>query len=335
MRITLIALLLLCCSVCGLAQEVTDLPAESSRHYADAIDPSISDEFNSSRLDTQKWGRRNTGGASVADHSGDDSLIVMESEESDDHSSTQYVSVKATAKNGPVRTGGIVSRASGYYGFYVVRFRYRGLNSPEVIEKKTIWHPAVWSGKSDNIDDANRTTASDGYWLEIDFVEWETQTGGWSCDAPARLVDSKGVKRKVVTKGHGMEKAIMKDEVAIHDARWQTVGLEYSPDFLKLWQWKNGRWEYYNDRHVAFVEDDLRRPESKYTITTIGKKAAQPCFWLLGNVVSRYLVPAIESKTIKHTMEDMSFDIDYFRYYRHKSIQDADWKWEKQLPNGG
>lgn len=166
-------------------------------------------------------------------------------------------------------------------------------------------------------------------------MEWETHKHGWSSDAPARLVDSTGVKRKVITKGPGLEKAIMKDVVAIHDDRWQTIGLEYSPDYLKLWQKKEGRWTDYSDRLVTFVDDDPDKPESKYTITTIGRKAAQPAFWVLGNVVSPYLWPRIEDGTIKHTMHDMSFDIDYFRYYRHRSVQDADWMWEKELPSGG
>ncbi|WP_144057929.1 hypothetical protein [Novipirellula maiorica] len=209
------------------------------------------------------------------------------------------------------------------------------MDSPEVRKKKTIWHPSVWSGILDNTEGVKRRSTNSPFWLEIDFMEWETQSGGWSCDAPARLVDSKGVKRKVVTKGPGLEKAIVKDEVPIHDDRWQIVGLEYTPEHLKLWRWDDGNWESFSDRHVTFVKDDSVTPESKYTIETIGRKSAQPCFWLLGNVVSRYLIPSIEEGTVKHSMDDMSFDVDYFRYYRHKSVKDADWPWENQLPNGG
>lgn len=119
------------------------LPNGLDSSYAERPDPSISDEFNAASLDDRKWGRRNTR-QGVAEHIDDKSLVVMESEKSDNLASTGYVSMKSTARNGPPRTAGIVSRATGYFGFYEVRFRYRGLGAPDVVAKKTIWHPSVW-----------------------------------------------------------------------------------------------------------------------------------------------------------------------------------------------
>ena len=322
-----------CMSVSG--QTVASLPAEVRRRYVAEVDASISDEFNAASLDTNKWGRRHSRPESVGKFAGDESLVAMESETSPADTTVRYLSVKATAKGGAPRTAGIVSRASGYFGFYVVKFRYRGLDAPDVQQKRTIWHPSVWSAITDHAKDKSRKSTNSRFWLEIDLMEWETAKHGWSSDAPARLVDSTGEVRKVVTKGPGLEKAIMKDEVAIADDGWQTVGLEYTPEYLKLWQWKNGEWGNYSDREVNFVEHDLQTPESRYTISTIGRKAAQPCFWVLGNVVSPYLLPRIEAGTVTQTMRDMSFDIDFFRYYRHKSIEEADWMWENQLPSGG
>lgn len=311
-----------------------ELPVNIASQYGAQPDPWISDEFNSRNIDRQKWGRRNTK-EGVREHIHDSSLVVMESEEHDGDSITRYVSIKATAKNGPPRTAGIVSRASGYFGFYVVKFRYHGLDSPEVVKNKTIWHPSIWCAYSDHVEEVNRTTSRADNWIEIDLMEWETFQHAWSSDAPARLTDSHGLKRKVITQGPMAEKAIMKDKVAIHDSRWQTVGLEYTPYYLKLWKLTDGGWEEYGDREVKFVDDDPDEPESKYTMTTIGKKAAQPAFWVLGNVISPYLIPGIRDGSVKQTMKDMSFDIDYFRYYRHKSVLDANWRWEKQLPQGG
>lgn len=322
------------CAHSTWGQSVSELPNKLGRQYVDQVDPSISDEFNAGELDTEKWGRRNTR-VGVAEHINDQSLVVMESEQADGAGEAQYLSIKATAKNGPPRTAGIVSRASGYFGFYVVKFRYRGLDAPEVVKKKSIWHPSVWCAVTTPIEGMKRVIPHQGTWVEIDLMEWETFPHAWSSDAPARLIDSMGKRRKVITKGSGAEKAIMKDKVPIHDDRWQTIGLEYTPEYLKLWTWENGRWKYYSDREVTFIADDPQKPESKYTINTIGKSAGEPAFWILGNVISPYLVPRIKAGTIKQTMDDMSFDIDYFRYYRHNSVEDADWKWEKQLPNGG
>ncbi len=42
---------------------------------------------------------------------------------------------------------------------------------------------------------------------------------------------SKGDQRKGITKEPELEKAIMIDGAASHDARWQTAGVEYTLDY--------------------------------------------------------------------------------------------------------
>jgi hypothetical protein len=317
------------------AQTPQQLP-EKGDQYEVYRDNSVSDEFNSGKLDTKKWGRRNTGGGSIEGYVNDKSLVQLEKETKNGFT-TKFVSIKATKEKGAPKTAGLVSKATGFYGFYTVRFRFRGFDTADVKEKGSVWHPAVWCALQNNTDGVKRTATKDkSFWTEIDFMEWENGANGWSSDAPARLKDSKGVKRKVVTKGKGAEKAIMtKGPFQTYDPVWQTIGLEYTPEYLKLWKWTNGEWIHMGNRVVKFVEEDKAIPESKYTLHTIGKNARKPAFWLLGNIVARYVLAKVENGTNTHTMNDLSVDFDFFRYYRHKSTENIDWMWENGVKNGG
>ncbi|MDV7185896.1 hypothetical protein R3X25_01280 [Lutibacter sp. TH_r2] len=319
----------------SIAQTPQQLP-ENGNEYEVYRDNSISDEFNSAKLDAKKWGRRNTGGASIEDYVNDKSLVLME-KETVNNLTTKYVSIKATKEKGAPKTAGLVNKASGFYGFYTVRFRFRGFDTDDVKEKGSVWHPAVWCALQNNTDVVKRTATKDkDFWTEIDFMEWENGANGWSSDAPARLKDSKGVKRKVITKGKGAEKAIMtKGPFQTYDPVWQTIGLEYTPEYLKLWKWTNGEWVHMGNRVVRFVEEDETNPESKYTISTIGKNARKPAFWILGNIVARHVLAKVENGTNTHTINDMALDFDFFRYYRHKSTVNIDWMWENGVKNGG
>ncbi|WNJ16567.1 hypothetical protein [Pontibacter sp. G13] len=319
------------------AQTPQQLPKESRKQYVSYRDNSLSDEFNGPQLDTLKWGRRNTGGGSIEPHFRDESLVSMESETRSDGTLNQYVSLLGTAKNGPPRTAGLVSKATGFYGFYVVRFRYRGFDSEEVREHGTVWHPAVWSAIGDSRAGVKQfASESRDFWLEIDLMEWENGANGWSSDAPARLKDSQGEKRKVITKGPNAEKGVMhKGPIQIYDPVWQTIGLEYTPEYLKLWNWENGAWQHMGERVVKFVEENPQQPEQSYTLNTIGNQARTPGFWILGNIIARYIWARMEAGTNTHPVQEMHMDFDYFRYYRHKQAVKMDWPWENQQPQGG
>jgi hypothetical protein len=325
----------LCFSTLIEAQTPQQLPKEASEQYVTYRDNSISDEFNSEELDHNKWGRRNTGGTSIEDYVNDTSLVKME-QETTNGLTTKFVSIKGTTQNKAPKTAGLVSNASGFYGFYTVRFRFRGFDTDDVIEKGSVWHPSVWCAIQNNTDGSKKSSVSDSnFWIEIDFMEWENGENGWSSDAPARLKDSKGVKRKVITKGKDAEKGIMaKGPFQTYTPIWQTIGLEYTPEYLKLWQWNSGKWNHIGERIVQFVEEDLTNPESKYTLNTIGKNARKPAFWYLGNIVARYVLEKVEDGTNTHTMNDLSVDFDFFRYYRHKYAENIDWPWENGLQKG-
>ncbi len=308
----------------AIAQSPSDLPTAVAKSYSTKIDAKVSDEFNGTKLDWSKWGRRNTGGYMVEKYVDDKSLVVMESDTKGGER-VEYVSVKATTKDGAPRTAGIVTKSAGYFGFYVVKFRINGLGEDVLKDNKTIWHPSVWSGINSNIAESTKRVKHTGNWIEIDLMEWETSHNGWACDAPARFVPKEGKSRKVVTSGKGQEKAVLTKAIKHKDGEWATVGFEYSPDYLRIWEWRDGKWVDLNIQDVRFVDDNKDDPALSYTPTTIGRSAAQPCFWLLGNVVSRYLYKSIEDGSCKFHKGDHSIDFDYFRYYPHKSVENTKW----------
>ncbi|MFI3269847.1 MAG: hypothetical protein SNG14_06525 [Rikenellaceae bacterium] len=312
----------------AVAQEVTSLPKEVAKNYLTKYDTSISDEFNGKDVDWTKWGRRNTGGAYIEKHVKDKSLVVMESEK-EGKETTNYLSIKGIASDGNIRTAGIVTRSTGYYGFYTLRFRFKGLDSEEVRKKKTIWHPSVWGAVMSNTAGSKLKCASGGYWLELDFMEWNPGAGGWGSHTNARFVDKTG-KSRIISDKAG-EKAAMKDSVKENFDQWTTIGMEYTSKYIRIWQWDESAksWSMISDRDVTFVPIDLNDPEASYTKSTIGDKSQQPHFWIVGNVVSRYLYPRIANGTVTHTMLDMSVDYDYFRYYPQVSIANKKWSCKK------
>ncbi len=310
------------------AQEVTSLPKEVAKSYVTKYDNSISDEFNGSDVDWKRWGRRNTGGAYIDNHVDDKSLVVMESE-GEGAQRTSYVSIKGIASDGNIRTAGIITRSTGYHGFYTLRFRFRGLDSEEVATKKTIWHPSVWGAVLSNTAGSKQRCASGGYWLELDFMEWNPGEAGWGSHTNARFIDKSGKSRIVNGKE---EKAAMKDSVRENLDKWTTIGMEYTSEYIRLWQWDEAKssWSMISDRDVRFVDIDPNNPEASYTKSTIGNKSQQPHFWIMGNVVSRFLYPRIANGTIKHTMYDMAVDYDFFRYYPHISVKNQMWSCRKK-----
>lgn len=316
-------------AVSATAQEVASLPKDVAKNYLSQYDDAISDEFNGSDVDWSKWGRRNTGGAYIEKHVDDTSLVVMESE-GKGKAKTNYVSIKGIASDGDIRTAGIVTRTTGYYGFYTLRFRFQGLSSEEVKTKKTIWHPSVWGAVMSNTEGSKLKCASGGYWLELDFMEWNPAAAGWGSHTNARFVDKTG-KSRIINEKKG-EKAAMKDSVRENMDQWTTIGMEYTPKYIRIWQWddKAQSWTMISDRDVTFVPIDLENPEASYTKSTIGDKSQQPHFWIVGNVVSRYLYPRIANGTVTHTMYDMAVDYDFFRYYPQVDIAKKKWSCRKK-----
>ncbi|MFR9504299.1 MAG: hypothetical protein SNH73_07645 [Rikenellaceae bacterium] len=316
----------------AMAQSPSQLPTASSTIYALTPDARVSDEFNDNEINWSKWNRRMDGGVAIEDFVTDGSLVVLE-KEMENGEETSYVSMKAITRNGVPRTAGIVSETSSHFGFYVVRFRFKGLDTPDVKKNLTIWHPSVWSSvfTHQTFDRGAKISGDNRNWLEIDLLEWETEHNTWSCDAPARFTDSKGEMRKIIRSGPEQEKAMIKECVARDHEEWVTLGLEYADTHMRLWEWKDGKWIDISDREVKIVPDNLECPEKSYTPSTIAISACKPMYWLVGGVVSRFLYPSIQDGTCTHSMADASFDYDFFRYYPLASIENEHWPWRNGL----
>ncbi|MFI3285868.1 MAG: hypothetical protein R3Y08_04365 [Rikenellaceae bacterium] len=315
------------------AQLPSELPTSSKRIYSKRPDCRISDEFNDGEINWSKWNRRMDGGVAIEDYVTDGSLVVLESEMDGDQE-VNYVSMKALTRDGKPRTAGIVGETSAHFGFYVVRFRFRGLDSADVKANKTIWHPSVWSSvfTHQTFDRAAKISGENRNWLEIDLLEWETGFNTWSCDAPARFVDSKGEMRRAIRSGEEMEKAMIKecDQDRVHE-EWVTLGLEYSDTHMKLWEWIDSRWVDISDREVKIIDDNVESPESSFTPSSLARSVCKPMYWILGGVVSRFLYPEIQDGTTTYSMADAHFDYDFFRYYPLKSIEKEHWAWRNGL----
>ncbi len=295
------------------------LSFDSEVQYAERPDYSVSDEFNSDAEYEAKWYRRILPakvGKGVDRE--DKDLVQFESE-----AGVKYISFKGRAddeRGKNIRTSGIISRTTSYGGLYVARFRILGLDSESVKEKGTVWHPSIWCGKWGKDYDTSKFTKSES-WLEIDFIEWEGDA--WSGDAPARFQFSNGAMGKVNDRDKvkfGAKKAVMvdvKDNKDRDNEAWTTLALEYNEKFMKIWEYKDGKWVDISSRRVDFVDEDPKRLEDSFRINTLGKSAYKPVTWILGNVTSPWTLGRLtgDDDSKRPSCEDMSIDIDFFRYY--------------------
>lgn len=292
---------------------------KSEVKYATKPDYSVSDEFNSDAEYEKKWVRRilpkSVGKSLEID---DPSLVTFESEQGVDYISFKGVADDKYGKN--IRTAGIISKKSSYGGLYVTRFRILGLDTQSAKKQGSIWHPSIWCGRWGKDYTAQKFSKNES-WLEIDFIEWEGKS--WSCDAPARFQFSNGVMGKVNDRDKvefGAIKASVldeKDNLERDHTVWTTLALEYNSKFLKIWEYRDGEWINISSRTVEFVDENEDRREDAYRVNTLGKSSYKPTLWVLGNVTSPWLMGKLagEDDTKRPSCEDMSIDIDFFRYY--------------------
>ncbi|MFI3277431.1 MAG: hypothetical protein SNH13_02790 [Rikenellaceae bacterium] len=318
----IVALLAVSISISASANDI--LPVKltsftSEVKYASKPDYSISDEFDSDAKYEQKWKRRilpTKVGKSVDQN--DPSLVTFESD-----NDVKYISFKGVAdddKGKNIRTSGIISQKTAYGGFYVTRFRILGLDTEKCKTHGTIWHPSIWCAKWGKDYDTSNFKKNES-WLEIDFIEWEGKS--WSCDAPARFLFSNGVMGKVNDRDKvdfGAIKASVldeKDNLNRDHTQWTTLGLEYNSKFIKIWEYKDGKWINISSRTVDFVDENPNRLEDSFRQASLGKSAYKPVIWVLGNVTSPWMLGRLtgDNDAKRPSCEDMSIDIDFFRYY--------------------
>lgn len=292
-----------------LSVNAQDLPKELKKVYHKKPSKKHSDEFNGKRknnsFDTKKWHYRE----STKKGLGQGQEFV---EEKDGKLFCYGIKEKR-------KSGAIVSNDYFQYGWYAVKWKTTGIYH----NKRNAWHPSVWGSLDDTRGNKVPGTYEKGKsWMEIDLLEFSTGGGehtDWSSDAPAYIwVDSLQKKVKVnVGEGpkFGWKKAIMidgkkdayKGEVigAKGHGEWQTVGMEYHPDYLQMWKLDGEQWVKIGNK-VVFTDNTI--PPS---LRTVPKKAVKPLYWYVGSLFFTYGKTPIKEEQITNS----SFQVDWFHYH--------------------
>lgn len=269
----------------GMVYNPGGLPLEILTKYKRKADYSISDEFNSSSLNRNKWAYRTQKDPA---YWGTTDYVKMVNQKG-----TTFLSLRGNWKE---RKGsGIAAKKAVKFGFHIMRWRTVGIEP----NKSTPWHPSVWTSVSNFASGADaRSFNPNGKFTEIDFVEywyqpiWHTQTIAWKdgkVDKIQRLRDNN------------------KD---FPNGTWQVNGLEYHPNYLQLWKKNGNKW----------VKDGKRVPINKKSNTDyrLNKYFAKAGYWILSN---KYHFE--DTKRLFNgnpPLEDFKFEdswlhIDYFRFY--------------------
>lgn len=161
--------------------------------------------------------------------------------------------------------------------------------------------------------------------MEIDIMEFSTGSGeatDWSSDAPSYIWNDSLNKRVKVNdpngKAFGWKKAIMIDGLKDsykgevigakgHD-KWQTLGMEYHPDYIQMWKLDGNQWVKFGNT-VSFSDDD-KIP----TLRTVPKKAVKPLYWYIGSLFLSFGKPDISEEQITNS----TFEVDWFHFHSLK-----------------
>lgn len=260
--------------------ELLLIPAEVTEKYNTTHNVIVSDEFDGSSLNTDRWYRRKE-------------LIKENKRVTEEDRFIELKEGKLVCYGMEGKGGGIVSKNITSFGFYSLKWRVTGFP----LNLKSSYHPALWSGKSNG-----RETLKDNDWTEIDLVEVVSRGNNvvTQADAPCRINNLK-INDKTANGTLG-EKAIMKsfynDPL---DEKFHIYGMEYTPEYIQVWEVKNNTWQKLG---ITVVFDD----KNIGTVSSIPKKCHSDMFWYLGN-----LWTGGGDDNVKTTME-----LDWFRYYELK-----------------
>ncbi|WP_033194542.1 LamG domain-containing protein [Ochrovirga pacifica] len=294
----------------AVATHAQHLPKSLEHTYETEANPRYSDEFNADRkhhkFDASKWHYRQpkpwrkglaTGKEYVQEKDG--KLICF-------------------GRKHEKKAGGIVSNNYFQYGFYAFRWKTTGIHE----EGKNVWHPSVWG----SLDDTQKgkvpyTSGKGDSWMEIDIMEfstWKASGTDWNADAPAYIwVDSIKKRAKVnkLGKKFGWRKAMMTDGKkdkykgkvigSYGFNEWQTMGMEYHPDYLQLWLVDEGEWVPVGHR-IHFTDNNV-----KPSLRTVPKKAVKPLYWYIGNLY----MPQGKAAVTEEQITECTFEVDWFHFY--------------------
>ncbi|WP_010182749.1 LamG domain-containing protein [Aquimarina agarilytica] len=261
------------------------LPQEILSKYRDRADYSISDEFNGSSLNRNKWGYRTKNNASIW---GTNGYVKMANQ-----NNTKFVSIKGSW--GQKKGSGISAKKASHYGFHILRWRTIGI-SPD---KRTPWHPSVWTSATNFASGQDaRSIQTNGKFTEIDFTEywhnpiWHSQTITWE--------NGKKTGTQIMRPNRN----------DFPNGSWQVHGLEYHPNYFQLWKKNGNTWSKIGTRIPI-----NNKPNSK---TNINKEFAKAGYWILSNKyhwenIKRVYDGNPPLNTFK--LSDSWLHVDYFRFY--------------------
>ncbi|MGY6649703.1 hypothetical protein [Wenyingzhuangia sp. IMCC45574] len=253
--------------------EKSVFPDEVKSLYNDELNTAVSDDFDGPILDFTKWEYRRPDRLT-----GDGRKYVTITDEG-------YLSVKCDVSD--KKGGGISGLNYCRFGFFITKFRIEGI---ETGNKKSHTHPAIWGYRYNMGEKGYNAPVEGNDWMELDWVEYYawSKVNCWDIDAPPNL-DTQRDKSLIAV--------MLEHDVKTDFGQWETVGLEYHPDYMQAWELVNGKWQKLGRKVPA--GDEQSRDVMKQT-------CMQNMYWIISN---GYFGHANGSD------DDSWFYVDYFHFY--------------------
>lgn len=253
----------------GIAYSQTP-PDAVKQSYDTVINWDVSDNFDF--LDLDKWCYRKPDNLT-----GDGRKYVSIVDSS-------YLSIKCDVSD--EKGGGISGLNYCRFGFFVTKFRIEGITTGV----KSHTHPAIW-GYRYNMGETGKLAPVEGNdWMELDWMEYFSWSNPpcWNSDAPPNL---DGVREKEL-------RSIMLDNgIKTVFGQWETIGLEYHPDYMQVWEFVDGSWKKLGRRVNA---GDVQ------SATTMKRSCMQNMYWIISNVYF-YHSNGVDGDSWLH--------VDFFHFY--------------------
>ncbi len=250
--------------------QVSDRPPSAVVNiYNTNPDWKVSDNFSS--IDFNKWVYRKDQGNGIGE--GTQYVYIV------NNSYVSFKGDKATKKG-----GGLSSLNTSHFGFYLFKWRVLGISKGV----RTAWHPSVWTNHANHGATWKVLNPRPNETVELDLLEyWNVPV--WNSHA--------------IPKVNGLAKnpkpAMVRSNPDINN-KWRTFGIEYTPNYLQLWEKINGNWRKIGTRVTI--------SNAANSATNLNKKHAQPFYNILSN---KYHTP--EGKD-----DNSWFHIDYFYVFPYK-----------------
>lgn len=237
--------------------------------YDSNPNPIVSDDFNGSEVNFNQWSYRN--GNKSLDWGTDASSVYIEAE-----GDVSWVSMKGIRQTvsvgGETEQGlgsGLVSNVPTQYGFYILKWRMKGQEYES--GGGAGWHPSVWGSRC-NFAYSPQGDCVQGLSdrIELDFME------GFESNSTPYFTNH------VLLWGpssNNPDKNLLKNKTFIWPTdNWKTIGLEYTPEYIRLWELNDGDWEIENTNYFTSnptVED-----------VSINDNFRTPVYWIMSNKVT-------------------------------------------------